>query len=157
MSPRIALILLLLIFLAGPASAEDFEPFGIYAKTAPRAKSTEPIKTELPLKLNPGDRIAFIGNTLLERSQEFGHFEAMLHQTFPQHQLVTRTLAWSADEIDLQPRPDNFADTEQHLTHEQADVIFAAYGFNESFAGEAGLPEFKKKLTDYIANLLHGE
>ncbi|WP_166829380.1 PVC-type heme-binding CxxCH protein [Thalassoroseus pseudoceratinae] len=136
-----------------PVVTEDFEPFGIYAKSAPRAKPAKPIATTLPLKLNEGDRIAFIGNTLLERSQEFGHFEAMLHQAFPKHQLVTRTLAWSADEINNQPRPDNFADTEQHLTHEQADVIFAAYGFNESFAGDDGLPEFRKNLTEYIKNL----
>ncbi len=136
-----------------PVVTEDYEPFGIYAKSAPRAKSTEPIETKLPLRLNKRDRIAFIGNTLLERSQDFGHFEAMLQQAFPKHELVTRTLAWSADEIDLQPRPDNFADTEQHLSHEKADVIFAAFGFNESFAGEDGLPEFRKKLAEYITNL----
>ncbi len=136
-----------------PMVAEDFEKFAIYEKTAPRPAKAQPIVTKLPLALSKGDNIALIGNTLFERSQEFGHFEALLHQQFPQHELVVRHLAWSADAIDVQPRPANFADTEQHLTHEQADVIFAAYGFNESFAGEAGLDAFRQKLTEYIAGL----
>lgn len=131
----------------------EFEKFGIYEKTAPRPKQVVPIPTALPLQLQKGDRIALIGNTLFERSGEFGHFEALLQQQFPQHELVVRHLAWSADAIDVQPRPDNFADTEQHLTHEKADVIFAAYGFNESFAGETGLKEFRRKLTEYLAGL----
>ena len=49
------------------------------------------------------------------------------------------------------PRPENFADLEQHLFHEKADVIFAAFGFNESFAGEAGIPEFRKRLEAFSA------
>ncbi len=137
-----------------PAPPEgEFSKFGIYEETAPRPKATAPVTTALPLKLNPGDRIAFVGNTLFERAQDHGHFEAMLQKRFPGHQLKVRTLAWSADEIGLQPRPANFADTEQHLTHEKADVIFVAYGFNESFAGEAGLPAFKKTLSDHLASV----
>ncbi len=134
-------------------SSDEYLPFGIYEETAPRAAVIEPIATELPLKLGKGNRIALIGNTLLERSQEFGQFEAMLHQQFPDLELVVRHLAWSADAVDLQPRPANFADTEQHLTHEKIDVIFAAVGFNESFAGEQGLEAFRKKLQDYVASL----
>ena len=107
----------------------------------------------MPLQLNKGDRIALIGNTLMERSQDQGYFEALLQQTFPDHRLVVRNLAWSADTIDLQPRPANFADLEQHLTHEKVDVIFAAYGFNESFDGEAGVGPFKQKLTKFVMGL----
>ncbi len=141
--------------LEKPAATNDgeFEKFAIYEKTAPRPTKAQPITTALPLPLKKGDRIALIGNTLLERSQEFGHFEALLQQQFPQHELVVRHLAWSADTLELQPRPANFADTEQHLTHEKANVIFAAYGFNESFAGDAGLQEFRGKLTEYVAGL----
>ncbi len=132
---------------------DDYSKYGIYANTALRPAKAEPVTTTLPLKLNPGDHIALIGNTLLERSAEFGNFEALLQQQFPEHRLVIRCLAWSADEIGLQPRPANFADTEQHLTHEKADVIFAAFGFNESFAGEAGIEKFHRKLSDYVSGL----
>lgn len=136
-----------------PLTREKFDRFGIYEKTAPRAPETDPVTTSLPLRLTRGDRIALIGNTLFDRAAEFGHFEALIQKRFADREVIVRHLAWSADEIDLQPRPDNFADTEQHLTHEQADVIFAAFGFNESFAGEDGLDEFRRKLTEYIARL----
>jgi len=131
----------------------SFEKYGLYGKTAPRPRQMTAEPTSLPLQLAPGQRIALIGNTLFERSQQYGHFEAMLQKQFPEHGLIVRTLAWSADTIDLQPRPENFADLEQHLFHEKIDVIFAAYGFNESFAGEPGLAEFRVNLADYLTRL----
>ncbi len=77
----------------------------------------------------------------------------MLHARFPEHQLSVRNLAWSADTPDLQPRPDNFADLEQHLYRERTDVIFAAFGFNESFAGPKGLVDFRQSLDTYLKKL----
>ena len=102
-----------------PAEARDpeFAKFAIYEQSAPRPVGVPPIATTLPLALKPGDRIGFIGNTLFERAQLFGHIEAFLQQRFPRHQLVFRNLSWAADTIDLAPRPANFADVEQHLTH----------------------------------------
>lgn len=139
--------------VATPPEDGEFTRFGIYAKTAPRPGPATPVATQWPLELKPGDRIAFIGNTLMERAQDHGDFEALLHQQFPGHRLVIRNLAWSADTIDLQPRPANFADLEQHLFHEKIDVIIAAYGFNESFAGAAGQAAFKTKLAAFIGGL----
>ena len=127
--------------------------YGIYESTAPIAGRGKPIATELPLRLERGDRIALIGNALLDRSQRFGNFEAMIHASFADRGLVVRHLAWSGDEVDAQPRPANFADTLQHLTHEKADVIFAAFGFNESFDGAAGAEVFRSQLTEYVKNI----
>lgn len=138
-----------------PAPPEDpeFKKYGIYAQSAPRPATVAPSVTQLPLKLQPGARIALIGNALFERAQLYGYFETALHQRYPTHRLIVRNLSWSADTPDLQPRPDNFADTDQHLTHERIDVIFVAFGFNESFAGPAGLPAFRQSLNDYLAAL----
>ncbi len=138
-----------------PAPFEDpaFKQYAIYAEDAPRAKSTTPQTTTLPLTIPKGARIALIGNALLERSQRFGFLETILQQKFPAHQLVIRNLAWPGDTPDLQPRPANFADVQQHLAHEKADIIIAAFGFNESFAGTAGLAAFKKSLSEYVAQL----
>src|SRR6185312_7086616 len=36
----------------------------------------------------------------------------------------------------------------------KADVVFAFFGYNESFAGEAGLPMFKQQLGEWIAHTL---
>lgn len=131
----------------------EYAKYGIYAKTAPLAEKTKPAGTRLPLELAAGDRIALVGNTLLERARFFGQFEALLHQRYPRHRLIVRNLAWSADEVDRQPRPANFASTLQHLTHEKADVIFAALGFNESFAGEEGIDGFRASLSKYVGDL----
>ena len=136
-----------------PVKDPELARYAIFEKSAPRPEATEPVRTALPLKLGKGARIAFIGNTLLDRAQHFGHFEAALQQAHPKAELVVRNLTWAADQLGTEPRPANFADVEQHLTIAKADVIFAAYGFNESFAGESGLPEFRQKLTTYVAGL----
>lgn len=136
-----------------PAAEPGLERYGIYGKTAPRAAACAPTDAALPQVPKAGERIALIGNTLLERLQEHGHFEAYLQKRFPERRLSVRNLAWPADEITLRPRPENFADLDQHLTHERADVVLAAFGFNESFAGEAGLPKFKADLAAFLAGL----
>ncbi|MEL6110748.1 MAG: SGNH/GDSL hydrolase family protein, partial [Planctomycetota bacterium] len=136
-----------------PFEDPEFAKYAIYAATAPRAKVTESLPTRLPLSLPKEARIALIGNMLLERSQYFGYFETLLQQRYPEHRLRIRHLGWPADTATLQPRPDNFADTEQHLFHEKADVILVALGFNESFAGTDGLPQFIESTRDYIAKL----
>jgi len=141
------------LFAQAQQSAGEYDEFGIYAATAPRAAEAEPVTTMLPLKPAPNSRIVLVGNTLFERNGEFGQFEAMLQQQFPNAKLTVRHLAWSADEVAVQPRPANFADTEQHLTHEKADIILAAFGFNESFAGAEGLDQFREELTVRVRQL----
>ena len=131
----------------------DFKQFGIDEKTAGRPARVNPADTRLPLNLQRGDHVVFIGNTLFDRAAEFPHFEALLHAAYPQLNLVVRTLAWSADEVDLMPRPKNFGDLQQHLTAQKADVIFAAFGFNESFGGVERLPEFRARLVRFLTAL----
>lgn len=127
--------------------------FGIYQNTAPYPLPATPEDTVLPLVLHKGNRIAFVGNMLLERAQDFGHLESALHLSCPQDELVIRHLAWSADEVDLQPRPENFASLFQHLTHEKIDIIIAAFGFNESFGGLEKLDSFKVRLTEWVQSV----
>ncbi|MEM0970721.1 MAG: GDSL-type esterase/lipase family protein, partial [Verrucomicrobiota bacterium] len=138
--------------IEAPEVVEDPElaQYAIYAESAPRAEAAEPLETSLPLELSKGLRIGLVGNTLWDRSMHFGFFESALHQAFPEKELVVRNLSWSADEIDLQPRPDNFADAEQHLFHEKVDLILAAFGFNESFAGPEGISPFRERLRAYL-------
>ncbi len=118
-----------------------------------RAAET-PASSPRTLEVRPGDRLALIGNTLAERLQHFNHWEALLHQRFPQHQLVVRNLAWPADEVVLRPRAEGFGDPDQHLTFVQADVVLAFFGFNESFAGPAGIPDFKRDLDTWLGATL---
>ena len=135
------------------ADDADYTKYAMFASNAERPKSVSSIITKLPLKLEKNARIALVGNTLFDRMRDYGHFEALIHEGYPNLEIVVRNLAWSADEIDLQPRPDNFADTEQHLTAMKADVIIAAFGFNELFAGPKEIPYFEERLDKYLTRL----
>lgn len=112
-----------------------------------------PAFSQLPLELKPGTRIALIGNSLFDRMRDDGQFEALMHQRFAGEKLVFRNLSWSADDVALRPRPDGFGDLNQHLTEHKADVILAAFGFNESFKGEKGLAEFETLLRAFLIEL----
>lgn len=134
---------------ADPALAK----YGIYAESAPFPVKGGAVVTTLPLKLEKGDRIAFVGNGLLEQAGRHGLLESMLYQAHPDLDLVIRNFAWSGDEVDLQPRPDNFATVAQHLAREKINVVFAAFGLNESFGGREKLEEFKGRLAKYLKEL----
>ncbi|MFC4991772.1 PVC-type heme-binding CxxCH protein [Rubritalea tangerina] len=120
---------------------------------SPRPQVTSPVKTTLPLKLEEGATIALVGNLLLDTERRNGHLESIVQQAFPQSKLRFRNFAWPADEVDLMPRPDKYGDLEQNLFYVKPDVIIAAYGYNESFAGEAGVEAFKKRLAKFVSGL----
>jgi glucose/arabinose dehydrogenase/lysophospholipase L1-like esterase len=102
------------------------------------------------LLLEKGDRIILIGNTLAERMQYYGHFETLLHGRFPELELVVHNLGYSADEVNLRPRQAQFDDHGHTLRDERPDVLIAAFGFNESFAGPAGVARFKRDLESFM-------
>ncbi len=70
----------------------------------------------------------------------------MLFARFEAQHPVVRTLAWPGDEITVQPRPENYGDMHGQLAEVKADVVLAGYGFNESFAGAAGVAKFEADL-----------
>ncbi|MCA8996475.1 MAG: HEAT repeat domain-containing protein [Planctomycetaceae bacterium] len=105
------------------------------------------------LQLNPHDKIVFLGNTLAERMQYFNNFETHLHSRFPDHQLVVRNLGWSADTITTRLRSQDFPDHGHTLIDHQPNVILAFFGFNESFAGKAGVDAFESDLTEFAQGL----
>ena len=41
----------------------------------------------------------------------------------------------------------------QYLQHVKADVIFAMFGYNESFSGPQAADSYKKLLIDFVAKL----
>jgi uncharacterized cupredoxin-like copper-binding protein len=119
----------------------------------PLVASAQAEPSLIPLTVKPGERIALIGNTLFDYMQYHGEFEAMLQQKFAAEKPVIRTLAWSADEITVRPRPEAFGDIHDHLAAVKADTIFAAYGFNESWKGIEKVGEFEKLLEGFIVEL----
>src|SRR5690606_34503101 len=104
------------------------------------------------LELSDGDKLVIIGNTLAERMQHDGYFETNLHARFPTKRLSVRNLGWSADEIDLRPRSANFQDHGHNLSDHAPQVVLAMFGFNESFAGPAGLDAFRTRFEKFLSD-----
>ena len=103
-----------------------------------------------PLTLNKGDHICYVGNALADRMQHDGWLETLIYAKFPKHELVFRNLAVSGDEVATWHRSENFGSRDDWLTKTKADVIFAFYGFNESFQGRDGLDKFKGDLDEFL-------
>src|SRR5947207_690783 len=91
------------------------------------------------LAIKTGDHISIIGNTLADRMQHDGWLETFLATRFPEHDLVFRNLSFAADEVTTRLRSANFGTPDEWLTRCNTDVVFAFFGYNESFAGEKGL------------------
>ncbi|NNM29775.1 MAG: hypothetical protein HKO57_09640, partial [Akkermansiaceae bacterium] len=111
---------------------------------APAAQAAPPFEK--------GDCIAIIGSGLADRMQYDGWTETLLQKALPKHQLVFRNLAFPGDTVTKRPRSKGFMSPEDYLKHVEADVIWVMFGYNESFAGEAGLSGFKDDLGKMIDN-----
>ena len=107
-----------------------------------------------PFEFQPDDRVSLVGNTLADRMQHHGWLETILQTRFSDHRLVFRNLGFAADELNRRPRSQNFGGPDKHLAHSKTDVVFAFFGYNESFAGEEGLEAFHKELAAYVDHLL---
>jgi azurin/glucose/arabinose dehydrogenase len=137
----------LILLLPGPASA------------------AEPL-----VRLQQGDHIAIVGSGLADRQQHHGWLEALIHKAHPEANLTIRNLGFAADEINVRPRSADVPPAEYFLAMKKgdttapgkadviykagtdfgADVIFAYWGFNESFRGPDGLGKFKADLSAYL-------
>lgn len=115
-----------------------------------------------PFELAEGDRVAFVGDALVERDLHHNYLEAFLTERFAGRRIFFRNLGWSGDTVfghahaGFGGPEDGFRARLRHLEHFKPTVVFLAYGMNESFDGEAGLPEFRRgldRLLDAVAGL----
>ncbi len=103
-----------------------------------------------PFSFQKEDTIAIIGNGLADRMQHDGWMETFLQTANPDKELSFRNMSLTGDRIDRYPRSAGFTEMNDYLRHVEADVIFAFFGYNESFAGPKGLEDFEKKLAAMI-------
>lgn len=101
------------------------------------------------VSLHPGDRVAIIGNGLAERMQHDGWLETYVQAAFPKDSLVFRNLGYSGDQVHYRPRAhEGFGSSDKHLADMNASVIFAFFGYNESFENKP--EEFREQLNAWI-------
>ena len=120
----------------------------------PSFLSVSVIAAEPVLKLQEGDRISYIGNTLADRMQHSAWLETYIHAIYQDLDLTFRNLGVSGDELKLRQREENFGSPDQWLTRTKANVIFCFFGYNEALRGEAGLQGFRNDLSETIDGML---
>ncbi|MEO6035809.1 MAG: PVC-type heme-binding CxxCH protein, partial [Verrucomicrobiota bacterium] len=116
------------------------------------------VRAEQPLQIFEGDRVVLLGDTLIEREQEFGFLETRLYTRFAGRKFIVRNLGWSADgpagdsraRFDFAQPEKGFEQIKAQIVAIKPTVVFIGYGMANSFAGEEGLPKFKADLAKLI-------
>jgi hypothetical protein len=145
--------LLFVLYAPGASAGQEPETPKQGEASSKGKKHDEPARPRLELR--DGDRIAFIGATLLERDRHFGYFESVQRSRYPGLHLSFSNMAWPGDTTTVQLRPLNFGSLEEHLARQKPSVAIVCYGSNEAFDGPAGLNSFLdgyRKLLDTLAN-----
>jgi hypothetical protein len=120
----------------------------------------KPQKDNVPkFELLGGDRVVFLGNTLIEREQKYGYWETMLTARYPDRNIIFRNLGWDGDTVwadsrgIFDPPAKGYQRMLAHVGRIKPTVIFLGYGNNEAFAGRKGLPAFIKQYNKLIDDL----
>lgn len=131
------------------------------------------------LNLSKDDHIVLVGNNLGSRMMNFGHFETELQVRYPDSMLFIRNMCDGGNTPGFRPHSGrvspwafpgaetfqtelanpsgsqgHFETPDEWITRLEADIIIGFFGYVESFAGEAGLDNFKRELAAFIEHTL---
>ncbi|MGI8965318.1 MAG: hypothetical protein ACR2H1_04425, partial [Limisphaerales bacterium] len=111
--------------------------------------------SKIPFELREGDRVVFLGDTLMEREQYHGYIELALATHFPESRVTFRNLGWSGDtpegitrtglsllQAGHEPPDEGWKQLQAQIALTKPTVVFLGYGMASSFDGEKGLPKF---------------
>ncbi len=143
---------------ATPAAAKTEKNAKPEAKKNGPPPPKEPVLAEvpadyrdpLPFSFKKGEVVALLGNGLPDRMQQDGWMETLLQSQLAGQQVRFRNLSASGDRPDSFPRSKGHPFMTEYLRHVQADVVFAFFGYNESFAGLEKADEYRQKLVAFV-------
>ena len=131
-----------------------------------------PAFAESRFEFRPGDRVALLGDSFIEREQYEGWIELAMTTAFPDRPVVFRNLGWSADtpagtsrnglslgQAGLEPPDEGWKQLEGQLETYQPNVLVTGYGMAASLPGGQTPEEFKRdfeRLLDRAAKLEGG-
>ncbi|MHA3775545.1 PVC-type heme-binding CxxCH protein [Verrucomicrobiota bacterium sgz303538] len=89
-------------------------------------------------EIRDGDRVLFLGDTLLEREGTYGYLETRMHEQFPDRRFTTRNLSYSADTPHglsrsvFDPADKGWERLKEQITMVKPTVVFLGYGMASS-------------------------
>ncbi|MBM3822557.1 MAG: hypothetical protein FJ404_06690 [Verrucomicrobia bacterium] len=137
------------IFLCGQAADNDAQK-----ESSRQPAPLGPATASPRIALQPQDTLVFYGGALVECLLENGELQSLFHLANPALKLRFRSLAWTGDEVGHRLRAEGYADhLRAMLARWPAQVVFLAFGGNESFAGVSGLETFRTHLHQMLDQL----
>lgn len=109
------------------------------------------------LSFKDNDTVVFLGNTVIERAQKYGHLETALTLAADRANLKFRNLGWSGDTVFgharsyFGPPEEGFRRLTADLEELKPEVVLICYGAVAAFEGEDGLAEFLKGYEALLA------
>jgi putative heme-binding domain-containing protein len=109
-------------------------------------------KPAAPFAIEAGDRVALLGDVLLERENTLGLFEARMHRQFPGKAFSVRNLSWAGDtplgwsRASFDPAETGIERLKEHLALARPTVVFLGYGM------AATLQEITDQSADWTLN-----
>ena len=100
------------------------------------------------LEIKDNDKIAFLGNTFIERAQKYGYIETAIIAANPDKNLTFRNLGWSGDTVFghsrsyFGPPREGFERLQKLVEEEKPTLMLLNFGANASYEGEAGVEKF---------------
>ena len=128
------------------AAAKPAEP----ANDPTLAEVPADYRDPLPFAFQKGDIVAIVGNGLPDRMQHDGWFESVLQNELRGQEISFRNMSASGDRPDSFPRSKGAMPMTEYLRLVKADVVFAFFGYNESFAGVDKADEHRQKLLAFV-------
>ena len=117
------------------------------------AEVPEGYRDPAPFAFQKGDVVAILGNGLADRMQHDGWTETLLQSELKGKEVSFRNMSLSGDRPNQYPRSRGFTPMGQYLQHVKVDVVFAMFGYNESFSGSEAADSYKKLLIDFVAKI----
>ena len=97
--------------------------------------------------------MAILGNGLADRMQHDAWMETVLQSALKGQDVSFRNMSVSGDRPNKYPRSKGFIPMDQYLQHVKADVVFAMFGYNESFDGPQNADNHKNLLIDFVGKI----
>lgn len=117
------------------------------------------IGSTLQLDLRDGDRVVLVGGALIEREQQFGHVEVMLHAMYPDKKFTVRNLGWSGDTVWGEARAgfgsqkDGYKKLVEQIKATRPTVMILNYGGTEAFAGKNNIQRFIDAYSQLVTDV----